>query len=125
MKKLLVTVNEKRYEVEVEILEDDEVVYVPKTYSTTESIRKEQTIQHPHLMDSGNSKVIVAPMTGLILEVRVKVGQAVKLNDIVIVMEAMKMKVNIMAPVNGGIIEEILVKEKDTVEQSKVMIRFE
>ena len=125
MKKLLVTVNEKRYEVEVEILEDDEVVYVPKTYSTTESIRKEQTIQHPQLMDSGNSKVIVAPMTGLILEVRVKVGQAVKLNDIVIVMEAMKMKVNIMAPVNGGIIEEILVKEKDTVEQSKVMIRFE
>ena len=121
MKKLLVTVNEKRYEVEVEILEDDEVVYPTKVYSSPDLIKRDQIIQHPHLKDLGNTKQIIAPLTGLVLEVRVKVGQVVNHSDIVIVMEAMKMKVNIMAPLLESKVAEIFVKEKDTVEQSNVM----
>ncbi len=124
MKKLLITVNDKRYEVEVEILEDDESVYVPKPVPVLNAVKQEEKIQHPHTKVSGDVKVIVAPLTGLVLEVKVKVGQSVKKNEIIIILEAMKMHVNILAS-EDGTVAEISVKEKETVSQNTVMIRFE
>lgn len=109
---------------EVEILEDDESIYVPKTASVLNTVKQAEKIQHPHTKVSGDVKVIVAPLTGLVLEVKVKVGQHVKKNEIIIILEAMKMHVNILAS-EDGTVAEISVKEKETVNQNTVMIRFE
>jgi glutaconyl-CoA/methylmalonyl-CoA decarboxylase subunit gamma len=46
-----------------------------------------------------------APMTGLVKEVKVAVGAAVKKGDVVLVMEAMKMDVEVSAPVSGVVVE--------------------
>jgi biotin carboxyl carrier protein len=60
-------------------------------------------------------------MPGKILEVLVKIGDQVKEDDEVVMLEAMKMENPIYAPA-GGTIKEIKVKANDSVETEQVMI---
>jgi biotin carboxyl carrier protein len=50
-------------------------------------------------------EVIEVPMPGKILAIKVKVGDAVKEDDEIIILEAMKMENPIVAPVAGKIVE--------------------
>jgi len=63
-------------------------------------------------------------MPGKILEVLVKVGDQVKEDDEVVMLEAMKMENPIYAPA-GGTVKEIKVKANDSVETEQVMIVIE
>ena len=63
---------------------------------------------------------VVAPMVGKILNVQVKVGDKVKEDETVMVMEAMKMEIPIVAPVTGTI-KEIKVAVGDMVESEAVV----
>ena len=67
---------------------------------------------------------IKAPMPGLILEINVKVGQEVKENDAVLILEAMKME-NIIHSPRDGKIESIKVKQGETVDKNTLLIEFE
>ena len=64
---------------------------------------------------------VKAPMPGKILEVLVKVGDQVKEDDEVVMLEAMKMENPIYAPVDGTV-TEIKVKANDSVETEQVLI---
>jgi biotin carboxyl carrier protein len=64
---------------------------------------------------------VKAPMPGKILEVLVKVGDQVKEDDEVVMLEAMKMENPIYAPVNGTV-TEIKVKANDSVETEQVLV---
>ena len=64
---------------------------------------------------------VKAPMPGKILEVLVRVGDQVKEDDEVIMLEAMKMENPIYAPA-GGTVKEIKVKANDTVETDQLMM---
>jgi glutaconyl-CoA/methylmalonyl-CoA decarboxylase subunit gamma len=46
---------------------------------------------------------VTAPMVGKILKVEKKVGERVEEDDVVIVMEAMKMEIPVVAPTSGTI----------------------
>lgn len=59
---------------------------------------------------------VKAPMPGLILKVRKKVGEKVEQGESVIILEAMKMENDLKAPVSG-VIESISVKEGSAVEK--------
>jgi len=63
---------------------------------------------------------IVAPMPGLVLRTEIKVGQAVKKNQLVMVMEAMKMENEIFAPCDG-VITSINVKNGDQLQSGDVL----
>ena len=65
-----------------------------------------------------------APMPGKILEVLVKVGDQVKEDDEVIMLEAMKMENPIYAPASGTV-KEIKVKANDSVETEQLMMVIE
>lgn len=67
---------------------------------------------------------IKAPMPGLILEMQVTVGQEVKENDSLFILEAMKMENSIMSP-RDGIIKSISAKNGDAVEKNQLLIEFE
>jgi biotin carboxyl carrier protein len=69
----------------------------------------------------GMSVEVKAPMPGKILEVLVKVGDSVKEDDEVVMLEAMKMENPIYAPA-GGTVTEIKVKANDSVDTEQVMI---
>ncbi len=75
---------------------------------------------------SSSKKVenITAPMPGLILEISVKVGDEVKENDPLLILEAMKMENMINSP-REGIIKSITVKKGDAVDKNQLLIEFE
>ncbi len=66
---------------------------------------------------------IKAPMPGLVLDIRVNEGDAVKKGDPVLVLEAMKMENIIKSPVDG-IIKKINVKKGVAVEKNQVLVHF-
>ena len=67
---------------------------------------------------------VLAPMPGNILEVLVNVGDAVKEDDELIILEAMKMENPICSPVDGTV-KEIKVKSKDVVEADQLLVVIE
>jgi len=72
---------------------------------------------------SGAIKNIKAPMPGLILDLKVKQGDIVKKGDIVLILEAMKME-NIIKSPGDGIVKEVKVSLKQSVEKNQVLIQF-
>ena len=62
-----------------------------------------------------------APMPGTILKVKVQTGQAVKEGDVLVVLEAMKMENEILAPKNGTI-TQVLVSKGSTVDTGAPMV---
>ncbi len=75
----------------------------------------------------GVSKMIQkmsAPMPGLILEILVEVGQAVKENDNLLILTAMKMENSLLSP-RDGIIKSIAINVGDSVIKGDLLIEFE
>jgi pyruvate carboxylase subunit B len=64
---------------------------------------------------------VKAPMPGLILRSNVKVGDTVKHNQVLMVMEAMKMENEIFSPADG-VIKEIRVKQGDQLSADDVLL---
>lgn len=78
-------------------------------------------------IETGKAKVvnaIKAPMPGLILEINVSVGQQVKENDPLLILEAMKMENSFLSP-RDGIIKSIAVEKGNTVDKGQLLIEFE
>lgn len=67
---------------------------------------------------------IKAPMPGLILEISVTVGQEVKENDQLLILEAMKMENSIASP-RDGVIKSISAEKGNAVEKGQLLIEFE
>ncbi|WP_298902826.1 acetyl-CoA carboxylase biotin carboxyl carrier protein subunit [uncultured Psychroserpens sp.] len=75
----------------------------------------------------GSSKIvnnIKAPMPGLILEINVEIGQEVKENDTLLILEAMKME-NVLSSPRAGIIKSVSVEKGDAVDKNQLLIEFE
>lgn len=66
----------------------------------------------------------VAPLGGLVVEIVVKVGDAVKEGDKIAVIEAMKMKTVVSAH-KGGTVKSIAVKVGDAVEAGQSLMTIE
>jgi|SRR6478672_5717559 len=78
-------------------------------------------------IERGRTKVvnaIKAPMPGLILEISVSVGQEVKENDPLLILEAMKMENSFLSP-RDGVIKSIAVEKGNAVDKGQLLIEFE
>ncbi len=64
---------------------------------------------------------VEAPMPGKILNIKVSEGQAVKFGEVVVIMEAMKMETEIVAPADGTV-SKILVKAGDSVDTGAALV---
>jgi len=67
---------------------------------------------------------VTAPMGGKVIEVKVQVGDTVNENDEVIILEAMKMELPIVATASGTV-KEIKCKKGDAVEAEAVLLVLE
>ena len=75
----------------------------------------------------GKSKLVYdvkAPMPGLVLDINVKIGDEVKENDTLLILEAMKMENSIASPRNG-VIKNIAVNKGDAIDKGALLIEFE
>jgi acetyl-CoA carboxylase biotin carboxyl carrier protein len=67
---------------------------------------------------------VTAPMVGKIVDIKVKVGDLVKEDDEIAIMEAMKMEMPIVAP-TAGKVKEIKVSVGQTCETDQVIAVIE
>jgi len=67
---------------------------------------------------------IEAPMVGKVLKIEKQVGDHVEEDDVVIVMEAMKMEIPVVAP-TAGTIREVIVSPGQAVEAEQVLAVIE
>jgi biotin carboxyl carrier protein len=66
---------------------------------------------------------IVAPMVGKVVKVLVEIGQEVAEDEPVVMLEAMKVEMPVVATEDGKV-SEILVKEGATVEGNQVLLKL-
>ncbi len=127
MKKLRVTVNGVSYEVDVEVLEDDESGSVYGSPVPTAPVVQPPAAPKPVSPAPAASQPaaeLTSPIAGVVQKVNISVGDVVKANQPVVVIEAMKMNTNISAPVAGKV-KEIKVKPGEAVQQGQVLVIFE
>jgi biotin carboxyl carrier protein len=67
---------------------------------------------------------VLAPMVGKVLKIKVKVGDTVKEDQEIIVMESMKLETEIMSPCDG-VVKEIRAVEGKNVEEDDVLAIIE
>ncbi len=66
---------------------------------------------------------IKAPMPGLIIDLKVKIGDEVKTGDSLLILEAMKME-NILKSPGEGKVKNVLIKIGESVEKGQVLFEF-
>jgi biotin carboxyl carrier protein len=67
---------------------------------------------------------IKAPMPGLVLDVKVNIGDTVEKGDSILVLEAMKME-NVLKSPAEGVVKSIHINKGDAVEKNHLLISFE
>ena len=116
--KLQITIAGKAYEVDVEVLEDED---------TSPELAHEA--HHPAPPASGGAwdaegKVCRSPVIGLVIKVRVEPGQRVEASAPIMVLEAMKMETHVTAP-RAATVRSIHVKAGDSVKLGQVLVELD
>ena len=127
--KLKITVDGKVYEAEVEVFEPEEPHpgYVPPAgQARVPAVGPGAAPPMPSRPApvADESKVCRSPFAGVVSRVAVQVGQAIQVNDTLMVLEAMKMETVITAPLAGQV-ARIPVMVGDAVQQGQILVVFE
>ncbi len=136
--KMRITVEGKTYEVEVEVLDTSGGALAPAappsaqpgpapTSAPAPSAAAAQPAPQPPSPAPGggsDAKQVTAPIGGNVTKVNVAAGDDVTENQVIMVMEAMKMETNIAAPA-GGRIKTLHVGPGDSVTQGQLLAEFD
>ncbi|MBU0476098.1 MAG: biotin/lipoyl-binding protein [Bacteroidetes bacterium] len=143
MKKFKFNIRGNEYNVEIVNIEDDiaEIEVNGSTYQVevVKTIKEVKTpkLMRPQIVPSGGSDsaktskpsekkgvgFVKAPLPGTILEVKVKVGDVVKIGDNLLIMEAMKMENDIRSDKSGKV-SVIKVNNGDSVLEGDVLVEI-
>jgi methylmalonyl-CoA carboxyltransferase 1.3S subunit len=129
--KLKITVDGKLYEADVEVFEPEQPqpgFYTPPGHAR---IPAASPVAVPPVPPSGSgapvgdeSKVCRSPFSGTVAKISAQAGQAIQVNDVLLVLEAMKMETVITAPIAGKV-AKLNVNVGDAVQQGQVLVEFE
>lgn len=127
MKRLRITLEGKTYEVAVEVL-DESVSSASSFSAATPFLAKSAsaaavTPPAAATVPDDGSTTVVCPMAGLVFKCLVKAGDTVAQNQVVIVLDAMKMETPVYAPV-AGTVRSVLVKEGDAVDEGHSLLQI-
>lgn len=130
---LTLTIDGKKYVVDVEVVEGEEV-RMPASFPLPEStLRSKQPEplpvtrtqpEKPKGDDLPDDKVCRSPIAGIVSRVNVHVGQKLQVNDLLVVLEAMKMETNIIAHI-AGTVKVVLTTPGEAVKSGQALIEFE
>jgi methylmalonyl-CoA carboxyltransferase small subunit len=130
--KLKITVNGKVYEVEVDASEPEppQPGYVPPAAGQAR-VPAPAPGAAPPVRPAGapapvadESKVCRSPIAGVVVRVSAQVGQAIQADDVLIVLEAMKMETVITSPIAGKV-ARVNAHAGDAVQPGQVLVEFE
>lgn len=117
-----VTVNGEEFKVEWEKPKEEKPVVKIQPVATKPSPAPVPTAAAPTVAAKGNA--IKTPLPGVIIDVKVNVGDVVKKGETVVVLEAMKMENNINADRDGKVVA-VQVAKGDTVADGAALIVLE
>ena len=103
MKNYKVNVNGTEYKVSIELISETEAAAPVAAPAPAAAPAPVAAPAAPVAAAPAGGEKVNAPMPGTILSVNVKVGDAVKNGQVLVVLEAMKMENEIMAPVDGTV----------------------
>lgn len=108
-----IEVNGTPYKVEIEERQVKKVAPVAAVKAAAPAAPTVQ-VAKPAAATSAVGEVVKSPLPGVVNDIKVKVGDAVKAGQVVVILEAMKMENNINAS-KDGVIKSILVNKGDSV----------
>lgn len=120
MKNYRITVNGTAYDVAVEELGAGVAPAVATPVAAPAAPVAAPAAPAPATSGAAGGITVSSPMPGKILNVKASVGQAVKKGDVILVLEAMKMENEVVAP-EDGTIATINVAANDSVEAGDVL----
>jgi biotin carboxyl carrier protein len=128
MKKLRITVNGKVYDVEVQVLQDDEAIGSPASLpypgaATLPIPEAARPASAPVPGGAGDPNVIASPLAGTVQKVFVTKGMPVEAKTPLVLLDAMKMDTYIYAP-RTGTIAEVCVEVGAAVQVRDPLIRY-
>jgi biotin carboxyl carrier protein len=135
--KYIVKVAGRSYEVEIEDIYarpviarvDGQVFEVDPEHGTKPTLQKETKEVKPleFSRQPSNSALatneLTAPLPGTVVEIFVKAGEQIESGQVILVIEAMKMKNSIRAT-RAGKISEVLVSAGETVAHKQALVKF-
>ena len=126
--KYVATLNGKKYEIEIERVEEYKPLDRGVTVNAPAPILAKAAAPAPAPAPaaapapaSAGGQSVDAPMPGKILDIKVKAGDAVSFGQCVVVMEAMKMETEIVAPA-AGTVASVNVSVGDAVDTGAVLV---
>ena len=129
--KLKITVDSKLYEVDVEIFEPEQSQPGYLSPPAHARVPAAKPVAKPSAPSSGGSapvaeesKVCRSPFSGTVSKISAQAGQTILVNDVLLVLEAMKMETVITAPIAGKV-AKINVNVGDAVQQGQVLVEFD
>lgn len=119
----------KKYEVEVngetfiislkEISNEEAKQKLAAAPAPNAPVEEKKPTQDP--APTGDGEVVPAPMAGIVLSVNKNIGDAVKKGDVLVILEAMKMENEILAPCDG-VVKAIHVSSNESVESNQPLL---
>lgn len=127
--KLKITVEGKVYEVEVEVYEPEppHPGYVPAAGQVrvpAAAAGAPPSVRPTSSPVADESKVCRSPVAGVVVRIAAQVGQAIQVNDPLMVLEAMKME-TVITSASAGKVSKINVNAGDAVQAGQVLVEFE
>ena len=128
--KLQIAIDGQRYEVEVEVAEEDYPPQIqdnrPAPAAATIQSTVLRTPPKPGSSDSDvdEAKLCRSPLAGTIVQVPVVPGQQLQVDDLIVVLEAMKMETAVTAPVDGKL-KSVNVAPGEAVRANQVLVEFD
>jgi len=131
--KLQIKIDDKTYEVDVEVVEDDRPqsgapaahAYIPAGPTSVPSAPLPPPPRTAAPDAAVNEdKVCRSPVAGIVVRLNAQPGQQIQANDPLLVLEAMKMETNITSPVAGKV-KAINAGVGDGVQVGQVLVEFE
>lgn len=122
--KLQITIDGKAYEVDVELLEEEESPAAPSYVPYRATHTGADRAQSYGGMWDAHGRVCHSPVTGLVIKVNVQPGQTVEAGALMLVLEAMKMETNVTAP-HAGTVKSVHVAAGDSVKMNQVLVECE
>lgn len=124
IRKLRITVADKAYEVEVEVLDDTghqgPANPAPSVHVASAPVSSPAGPSRSSA-PAGGAGSVPSPLAGKVVSIAVKAGDSVAQGETVVVLEAMKMNTLVTASATGTV-SEILVKPGDAVEEGQALI---
>ena len=133
-----VTIQDKSYVVEIEDINARPVIayvegirfeVIPDTnpagvHTETRDEWKSKPIETPKMEANQTAGVVTAPLPGNVIEVFVRAGDVIEAGQVIVIIEAMKMK-NSIRSTHAGKIAEVLVRAGETVNHKQALVKFE